>query len=198
MDIIQTIISTTLFGEKESVLPLLTEVRLFWRNLKVGYYSRVAAIEIIVKRFIQECQGQCQIVNLGGGYDTLFFRLHVIAHEENDTIGHEHPTRPFCWIWPFGNMQEQSDDHSSKFSAGIGGLWRLPVWCGFYFSRNRYFSIYSKADGSYGLRLAGSLHQRFASFLQRSDSLLIRVCSHLHQSRSCESVSAVPPKSVSQ
>ncbi|MTV29019.1 class I SAM-dependent methyltransferase, partial [Nitriliruptoraceae bacterium ZYF776] len=40
-----------------------------------GYYVRVQTFEAIVSRFIQECDHACQIVNLGAGSDTLFFRL---------------------------------------------------------------------------------------------------------------------------
>ncbi|VDK32340.1 unnamed protein product [Taenia asiatica] len=40
-----------------------------------GYYVRVQTFEAIVNRFVQECNHACQIVNLGAGSDTLFFRL---------------------------------------------------------------------------------------------------------------------------
>lgn len=40
-----------------------------------GYYSRVAAIWQLVNDFLRATDGQGQIVNLGAGFDTLFFRL---------------------------------------------------------------------------------------------------------------------------
>ncbi|XP_015790093.1 leucine carboxyl methyltransferase 1 [Tetranychus urticae] len=43
-----------------------------------GYYARVVSIKIIIGQFLDyvESQGkQCQIVNLGCGFDTLFWRL---------------------------------------------------------------------------------------------------------------------------
>ncbi|EUB61062.1 Leucine carboxyl methyltransferase [Echinococcus granulosus] len=40
-----------------------------------GYYVRVQTFEAVVIRFIQECNKVCQVVNLGAGSDTLFFRL---------------------------------------------------------------------------------------------------------------------------
>ncbi|KAM7535491.1 hypothetical protein Aperf_G00000102126 [Anoplocephala perfoliata] len=40
-----------------------------------GYFVRVQAFEAIVSCFIQDCDKSCQIVNLGAGSDTLFFRL---------------------------------------------------------------------------------------------------------------------------
>ena len=43
----------------------------------LGYYSRVVAIELLVERFINRTGNKCQLICLGGGYDTLYFRLHV-------------------------------------------------------------------------------------------------------------------------
>ena len=43
-----------------------------------GYYARVKSIETIVKRFLGCCEGipnKRQVVNLGCGFDTLYFRL---------------------------------------------------------------------------------------------------------------------------
>lgn len=41
-----------------------------------GYFTRTEAIKTLVQRFLQISQGKnCQIVNLGAGYDTLFWRL---------------------------------------------------------------------------------------------------------------------------
>jgi len=42
-----------------------------------GYYARVKAIEILVQSFIQKCDKECNIVSLGAGFDTLFWRLHA-------------------------------------------------------------------------------------------------------------------------
>ncbi|VDM02053.1 unnamed protein product [Schistocephalus solidus] len=40
-----------------------------------GYFVRVQTFEAMTKRFIQDFNGECQVVNLGAGSDTLFFRL---------------------------------------------------------------------------------------------------------------------------
>lgn len=40
-----------------------------------GYFVRVQTFEAIVSRFIRDCDKSCQIVNIGAGSDTLFFRL---------------------------------------------------------------------------------------------------------------------------
>ncbi|XP_053212703.1 leucine carboxyl methyltransferase 1-like [Panonychus citri] len=43
-----------------------------------GYFARVAAIKIIIEKFLASVKGQgkqCQIVNLGCGFDTLYWRL---------------------------------------------------------------------------------------------------------------------------
>jgi len=41
-----------------------------------GYYARVTGIKILVENFLRVTSGNCQIVNLGAGFDTLFWRLH--------------------------------------------------------------------------------------------------------------------------
>jgi len=40
-----------------------------------GYFARVFAIDSVVKRFCEKVKPRTQIVNLGSGYDTMFWRL---------------------------------------------------------------------------------------------------------------------------
>ncbi|XP_047021511.1 leucine carboxyl methyltransferase 1 [Helicoverpa zea] len=40
-----------------------------------GYYARVRAMEIFIHQFLERCGTKCQIINLGCGFDTLFWRL---------------------------------------------------------------------------------------------------------------------------
>ncbi|CAK1544335.1 unnamed protein product [Leptosia nina] len=40
-----------------------------------GYYARVKAIEMFIHQFLERCGTKCQIINLGCGYDTLYWRL---------------------------------------------------------------------------------------------------------------------------
>mmetsp|Transcript_9377 Transcript_9377/g.10691 ORF Transcript_9377/g.10691 Transcript_9377/m.10691 type:complete len:324 (-) Transcript_9377:878-1849(-) len=40
-----------------------------------GYFARVAARDMVVKRFLEVTEGKCQIVSLGAGSDTAYFRL---------------------------------------------------------------------------------------------------------------------------
>ncbi|XP_053621816.1 leucine carboxyl methyltransferase 1 [Plodia interpunctella] len=40
-----------------------------------GYYARVRAIEMFIHQFLERCGTKCQIINLGCGFDTLFWRL---------------------------------------------------------------------------------------------------------------------------
>lgn len=40
-----------------------------------GYFTRVSAIRNFVKQFIEKTNQNCQVVNLGAGYDTLYFNL---------------------------------------------------------------------------------------------------------------------------
>ncbi|UYV81021.1 LCMT1 [Cordylochernes scorpioides] len=40
-----------------------------------GYFARVAGIKLLIDQFIEKTGMNCQIVNLGAGFDTLFWRL---------------------------------------------------------------------------------------------------------------------------
>ncbi|XP_005112353.1 leucine carboxyl methyltransferase 1 [Aplysia californica] len=41
-----------------------------------GYYARVKGIQILIEHFLRMTNCNCQIVNLGAGFDTMFWRLH--------------------------------------------------------------------------------------------------------------------------
>ncbi|CAG9796813.1 unnamed protein product [Diatraea saccharalis] len=40
-----------------------------------GYYARVRAMEMFIHQFLERCDTKCQIINLGCGFDTLYWRL---------------------------------------------------------------------------------------------------------------------------
>jgi len=40
-----------------------------------GYYIRCKAVQQSLVTFIKECGGGCQILSLGAGFDTSYFRL---------------------------------------------------------------------------------------------------------------------------
>jgi [phosphatase 2A protein]-leucine-carboxy methyltransferase len=40
-----------------------------------GYYARVKGIQVLLRQFIQETNGKCQIINLGAGFDTTYWNL---------------------------------------------------------------------------------------------------------------------------
>lgn len=42
-----------------------------------GYYARVHGVSYLIKAFLEKTECNCQIVNLGAGMDTLFWRLKV-------------------------------------------------------------------------------------------------------------------------
>ena len=44
-----------------------------------GYYARVMAYRILVEKFIQKTNRKCQVINLGAGFDTLYWHLHSKA-----------------------------------------------------------------------------------------------------------------------
>ena len=40
-----------------------------------GYYARVVAVQRLTEAFLTRCGGDAQILNLGAGFDTLYWRL---------------------------------------------------------------------------------------------------------------------------
>jgi len=42
-----------------------------------GYYARVVAMKLLLNQFLEATGRNCQIVNLGAGFDTLFWQLHA-------------------------------------------------------------------------------------------------------------------------
>lgn len=55
----------------------------------LGTYLRVTSIRTLVSQFITRFKGDCQVVVLGAGYDTLPFQLHVRPDffKEKDSLG---------------------------------------------------------------------------------------------------------------
>lgn len=43
-----------------------------------GYYARVHAIKTCVMNFLEKTNSKCQLINIGAGYDTLYFNLKSI------------------------------------------------------------------------------------------------------------------------
>lgn len=48
-----------------------------------GYYARVHGVSYLIKAFLKKTECNCQIVNLGAGMDTLFWRLKVRRAQGN-------------------------------------------------------------------------------------------------------------------
>lgn len=40
-----------------------------------GYYARVKGVETFIRKFLKKAGGDAQIINLGAGFDTLYWRL---------------------------------------------------------------------------------------------------------------------------
>ncbi|KAI5631708.1 leucine carboxyl methyltransferase domain-containing protein [Phthorimaea operculella] len=40
-----------------------------------GYYARVKGMEMFIHQFLERCGTKCQIINIGCGFDTLYWRL---------------------------------------------------------------------------------------------------------------------------
>ncbi|XP_031617022.1 leucine carboxyl methyltransferase 1 [Contarinia nasturtii] len=45
-----------------------------------GYFARVKGIEIFIDKFLEKTGDKCQIINLGCGFDTLYWRLRDAGH----------------------------------------------------------------------------------------------------------------------
>jgi len=61
---------------KDQYLPLFVRnVERKTPEINRGYFARVKAITILIHNFIETTGGQCQIVNFGAGFDTLFWKL---------------------------------------------------------------------------------------------------------------------------
>ena len=40
-----------------------------------GYYARVVAVQRLTEAFLERCGAEAQVLNLGAGFDTLYWRL---------------------------------------------------------------------------------------------------------------------------
>lgn len=65
---------------KELVVPLLcSSASTVPTNViaYTGYYARVKGMRILLDQFLSQTECSCQIINLGAGFDTLFWLLKV-------------------------------------------------------------------------------------------------------------------------
>ena len=44
-------------------------------EIHLGYYARVAGVRALIDKFLEACDTTVQIISLGAGFDTLFWRL---------------------------------------------------------------------------------------------------------------------------
>ncbi|XP_063225579.1 leucine carboxyl methyltransferase 1 isoform X2 [Bacillus rossius redtenbacheri] len=56
-----------------------------------GYYARVKGVESLINKFIKKVGNNCQIINLGAGFDTLFWRLQDTGHSVANFIELDFP-----------------------------------------------------------------------------------------------------------
>lgn len=61
-----------------------------------GYYARTQAIKILVTKLIEMTSGKCQIVSLGAGFDTLYWRLKSENLSANNFTEVDFPTVVSC------------------------------------------------------------------------------------------------------
>lgn len=85
-----------------------------------GYYARVHGVSYLIKAFLERTECNCQIVNLGAGMDTLFWRLKVRRAGCEGLLW-----APPGWLWHTGHWAgaQQQLSHNPTI-AGVGGeLW---------------------------------------------------------------------------
>lgn len=56
------------------------QMRYCFINCAVGYYGRVRGMNLLIDAFLKKTQCDCQVVNLGAGLDTTFWRLKVVFY----------------------------------------------------------------------------------------------------------------------
>ena len=44
-------------------------------EIHLGYYARVAGVRALIDKFLEACDTTVQIISIGAGFDTLFWRL---------------------------------------------------------------------------------------------------------------------------
>ncbi|XP_064639246.1 leucine carboxyl methyltransferase 1-like [Lineus longissimus] len=49
-------------------------------EISIGYYARVKGVKLLLDKFLQLTQCNCQVVNFGAGFDTLYWRLAEEGH----------------------------------------------------------------------------------------------------------------------
>lgn len=94
-----------------------------------GYYSRVAAIEEFVTRFIHHYDCDCQILCLGAGYDTLLFRLHACVWSTRWCIGYGSSTEALCRPGLGRDMYYKSHHHPSQEWVIWSRVWKHSLRC---------------------------------------------------------------------
>lgn len=57
-----------------------------------GTFARVKGVEMCIEKFLKKTNGNCQIINLGCGFDTLYWRLRDTAHQVKNFIELDFPT----------------------------------------------------------------------------------------------------------
>lgn len=66
--------------QSEEYLPLRVSLLTYFiviLSLLTGYYARVQGVNHLLDAFIKKAECDCQVINVGAGMDTTFWRLKV-------------------------------------------------------------------------------------------------------------------------
>ena len=55
-------------------------------EIHLGYYARVAGVHALIEKFFEACDTAVQVISLGAGFDTLFWRLVADGRPVNNFI----------------------------------------------------------------------------------------------------------------
>jgi len=69
-------------------------------EIHLGYYARVAGVQYLVDKFFEACDTAVQIINLGAGFDTMFWRLAEESRPVRRFVEVDFPgvTARKCWV----------------------------------------------------------------------------------------------------
>uniref|UniRef100_A0A7E4ZVB2 Leucine carboxyl methyltransferase 1 n=1 Tax=Panagrellus redivivus TaxID=6233 RepID=A0A7E4ZVB2_PANRE len=98
-------------------------------EISTGYWARVAAVTSVVRQFIDATGGHCQIISLGAGFDTLYWRLKETNQQIHSYVEVDFSSvtakkirlirKPHAWpTLPSFFSQPIKDDHHTDLHAG--------------------------------------------------------------------------------
>ncbi|XP_067008790.1 leucine carboxyl methyltransferase 1 isoform X2 [Anabrus simplex] len=83
-----------------------------------GYYARTKGVGLFIDKFLQKGGNRCQIINLGSGFDTLYWRLKDAGQEVSNFVEMDFPTVTSrkCYFIKHGEVRlSPTDLHAANY-----------------------------------------------------------------------------------